>query len=518
MASPGAPFQLDDYASLQDARATWGRGERDAGLEKYQSAVMAAPQNVRGLLECAKALGSAYRIAEAEALLQRVEALAGLDERVVPALAQAYREIYRPNMAITVLERVRDANLLSAPLLGELAVLYEQANEIEKAIAAIEECVDRAPGQGEPRLILARLERRRKNVASAETILLELTAIASQHPLLVVQAWTELCQLRDQQEDYDGAFAAIEQAKQLQRRFPEAEPLSRQALALNQTFGQIYAQLDRATLTEWRDTDLPADPRCSGVAHLLGFPRTGTTLLEQALAAHPGLVDSPERAVFSRDIVPVMHQLQGQGPLTLDVLREIPRERLIQQRQRYLDVHEAIQGEPLAGRVHLDKNPNHTSLIAGLCRLFPESRFLFAVRDPRDVLVSVYLRYFPLTEFSAGLLTLGSACQMYASDMNIWLRMRELLAVNALEVKYEDTVTDLPGQARRALEFLGLEWDEQVLNYRQHTASKVVNSPSHDTVREPVYRRAIGRWKNYERQMGKYFERLTPYLRTFGYE
>lgn len=518
MTLPSGSFQLDDFAQLQAARAAWGRGECEVGLEQYRAAVAAAPGNVRALLECARVLGRVYRIAEAEDLLQRAQTLAGLDVRVAPPLVQAYREIYRPGLAIAFLESQRAAHLLSAPLFGELAVLYEQANQVENAVDAIEECVRRAPGQAEPRLIQARLERRRKNFAAAESHLLELTSNATSHPLLQVQAWAEWCQLRDQQEDFDGAFAAIEQAKRLQRGFPEAEPLSRKAFALNRTFGQIYSQLDHATLAEWREASYPPDPRCQRVAHFLGFPRTGTTLLEQALAAHPGLVDSPERAVFSRDIFPAMHQLHGQGPLTLDVLRAIPVERLVRQRRCYWDAMEAIQGEPLAGRVHLDKNPNHTSLIAGLIRLFPESRFLFALRDPRDVLVSVYLRYFPLTEFSAGLLTLGSACQMYASDMNIWLHMRGLLAESALEFKYEETVTDLPGQARRALEFLGLAWDDQVLDYRRRSAQKVVNSPSHDTVREPVYQHAIGRWKNYERHFGSYFERLAPFVREWGYD
>jgi hypothetical protein len=518
MNTPVAEPDIDDFAQLQEARAIWNRGERDAGLAHYRAAVAASPRNVRGLLEYARALGHAYRIAEAEGLLQQVRSLAGLDGRVVPPLAKSYQELCRPQQAIELLEAAREAKRLAPLLLGELALLYERSNQIDRAIAAIQECVAQAPGQPEPRLVLARLERRRGAVGTAETVLRELTATATGRPLLMVQAWTELCQLRDEQGDFDGAWDAIEQAKQWHRRFPEAEPMSRKAFALNATFRQLYEELDSATLKKWRSLDLPADPRCGGVAHLLGFPRTGTTLLEQCIGAHPRLVDSPERAVFTRDIFPAMHELRGQGPLTLKVLDAIPRERLILQRTRYLDGLEAIQGEPLGGRVHLDKNPNHTSLIAGLLRLFPESRFLFALRDPRDVLVSNYFHHFPLSEFGAGLLTPGSACLMYANDMNIWLRIREWLADQWLEVKYEDTVTDIQAQALRAVEFLGLPWDGQMINYRQIAEHKVVNSPSHDTVRQPVYTRAVARWKNYERQLGAYFERLTPYVRAFGYD
>ncbi len=511
-------LELDDLAPLQAARALWQRDERDAAFEKFAAAVAQTPRNVRALLEYARALGLVYRIAEGETLLERVRSLAGVDERVLPPLVQTYNELYRPNLAIEVLETARNAGRLAPPLLAELAVLYERSNRVEAALAAIEECVQAAPLQPEPRLILARLLRRRKDVAACESLLHGLTSTAAPHPLVHVQAWTELCQLRDALGDYAGAWEAIERAKQLHRQFPQAEPMSRRAFALNETFRQLHEGLNAATFAAWRDDELTTDARCGNVSHLLGFPRTGTTLLEQCLGAHRQIVDSPERAVFTRDIFPAMHQLRGQQPLTPDVLLGISRERLIQQRKCYLDAIEAIQGEPLAGRVHLDKNPNHTSLIAGLYRLFPESRFIVALRDPRDVLVSNYLRHFPLTEFGAGLLTPGSVCAMYASDMNIWLRVREWLEGQWLEVKYEDTVADLSRQAQRAGAFLGLPWDPQALNYRQDMPHKLVNSPSHDAVREPIYKRAVARWKHYERPLGAYFERLTPYLRAFGYD
>jgi hypothetical protein len=336
-------------------------------------------------------------------------------------------------------------------------------------------------------------------------------------PALAVQAWGEWCQLRDRQGDYGGAVAAVEKAKAILRAAPQAVRLSKQALVNNEVLARLYTALDRATLDAWRAEDLPPDPRVSGVAHLLGFPRSGTTLLEQVLAAHPGLVDSPERVVFSRDVLPAVYRPGGTEPLTLDALRAVPRGRLVAQRTRYLDAMESALGEPLGGRVHLDKNPNHTSLIAGLVRLFPESKFVVSLRDPRDVVVSAYLRNFHLTEFSASFLTWGGTCLMYAFEMGVWLRLRELMEGNWVEVRYEDTVADLEGQARRALGFLGLPWDEGVVRYRERRRGKVVNSPTHDAVRQPIYRRAVGRWRHYEPWLGPYLGRLEPFVKALGY-
>jgi len=518
MSTPPAPIDLDDLPLLAEARAHWAAGRLDEGLAGFLRAVDQHPRNVKALLEAARALGQRHEVARAEVLLLRAEAAAGDDPRVAPVIAQSYRLVHRPHRAIAAFERLRAApGGLQPNMLAELATLYEQVGEVEKAHAAIGQCVERAPGHDEPLLVLARVERRRGDHAAAERLLLGITSRPN-HPTLLVQAWGELCQLRDRQGDFDGAVAAVERAKTILKAMPEAQRLSRQALVNNEVLRQLYAGLDRATLAEWAAAGLPADERVAGVAHLLGFPRSGTTLLEQALAAHPGLVDSPERVIFSRDIFVAMVRPTGKEPLTLDALRAIPRERLVAQRGRYLDSMEAALGEPLAGRVHLDKNPNHTSLIVGLYRLFPESRFVVSLRDPRDVVVSAYLRTFNLTEFSACFLTWGGSCMIYGFEIGVWLRLRELMEGNWLEVRYEDTVKDLPGEARRALEFLGLPWDEAVTRYRERGKGKVVNSPTHEAVREPVYTRAVGRWRHYEKYIGPYLERLQPFVKALGYE
>jgi hypothetical protein len=102
--------------------------------------------------------------------------------------------------------------------------------------------------------------------------------------------------------------------------------------------------------------------------------------------------------------------------------------------------------------------------------------------------------------------------------MSVWLRMRELLPqASWAQVRYEDVVDDVEGQARRALSFLGLPWDDAVLAYRARSSRKVVNSPSHDTVRQPVYRKAVGRWTHYARHIEPYLDRLRPFLDAFGY-
>ncbi len=103
--------------------------------------------------------------------------------------------------------------------------------------------------------------------------------------------------------------------------------------------------------------------------------------------------------------------------------------------------------------------------------------------------------------------------------MSAWLALRPLIEAPWCEIRYEDTVADVAGQARKALATLGLAWDDQVLDYRHRLANtKHVTSPSYEAVAQPIYTRAIGRWKNYERLIEPALETLAPFVSEFGYE
>jgi hypothetical protein len=173
--------------------------------------------------------------------------------------------------------------------------------------------------------------------------------------------------------------------------------------------------------------------------------------------------------------------------------------------------------EPIHDRVHLDKNPTMTLLIPGMLRLFPEARLLIALRDPRDVVVSCFMQYLHLNPNSVCYLTLERTARRYAHDMGIWRKLREMICSPWLEVRYENTVAELEKEARRALEFLELPWEPQVLKYRERLKEKAVSSPTYEAVSKPIYTSAIGRWKNYQKYLEPCLEILQPSLEAFGY-
>jgi hypothetical protein len=240
--------------------------------------------------------------------------------------------------------------------------------------------------------------------------------------------------------------------------------------------------------------------------------------LEQVLDSHTGLVSSDEREAFGRDIFPAMWRTPTTPLPTAAALDAIPSQRLAVQRDRYLTYMSAALNEPLGSRIHLDKNPTLTLLIPGMLRLFPETMLLIALRDPRDVVVSCFMQYLPLNPNSVCFLTLEHTARRYAHDLNIWIRFREIIGSPWLEVRYEDCVARLEHEARRALEFLALPWDEGVMSYRERLKTKAVASPTYEAVSQPLYTSAIGRWKNYRKFLEPFLPVLDPLVKAFGYE
>ncbi len=102
--------------------------------------------------------------------------------------------------------------------------------------------------------------------------------------------------------------------------------------------------------------------------------------------------------------------------------------------------------------------------------------------------------------------------------MSVWRTLAPLMPSRYLEVRYEDMVDDLESVARKTLDFLGVPWDERVLGFNEHARKKLVRSPTYADVTKPIYQRARGRWRNYQKYLEPHLEKLEPFVKAFGYE
>jgi hypothetical protein len=174
-------------------------------------------------------------------------------------------------------------------------------------------------------------------------------------------------------------------------------------------------------------------------------------------------------------------------------------------------------GKTLGERLLVDKNPALNVLIPTVVRIFPEAKFLIALRDPRDVCLSCFMQPLTPNPVSSAYLSLEGTVTQYLSVIGFWRTLVPRLRNPFLEVRYEELVDDLEGVSKRALDFLGIRWDDRVMRFDEHARSKPLRSPSYAEVSQPVTKRAVGRWQNYRRHIEPYLARLEPMLRTLGY-
>jgi tetratricopeptide (TPR) repeat protein len=226
---------------------------------------------------------------------------------------------------------------------------------------------------------------------------------------------------------------------------------------------------------------------------IVGMPRSGTSLVEQILASHPSVYGAGEL----EDLLSIASRVGGPegqrypetvGKLTpaiLDPLAEVYLGRISS-----LDPH---------ARYVTDKMPLNFLELGLIELLFPGARVIHCVRDPLDTCVSCYMNDIAAgVTFARDQRTLAGYFRQYERLMGHWKRV---LRLSLLEVRYEDVVNDLEGQARRLLTFMDLDWDDRCLRFHENTRG--VATASREQVRRPLYASSVGRWRHYERHLGE---------------
>jgi tetratricopeptide (TPR) repeat protein len=509
----GKPLRSQALLSaLGTAKALWANHRYDEALRKFYEAVRIAPDDAATLIEASRAMAQRYQIDRSCALLEKAARLAPRRPDILHAIAESYLRMGRHNRA----ERHFRRACLVGPLPHsqlELAKLCERQHLLDEAEELVERVLRRQPGMPAAMLLRARLERRHGYFEAARATLRQLIAAAGERPPWLPEAYGELCVLLDAMGEYDAAWDAILLGKRiLLARDGAAWDAAQHALARSQ---RMLEALTPDQIRRWQHSSVNWPQ--ARAALLTGFPRSGTTLLEQMLDAHPQVISSEEKEVFGAEVLPMLSEGRADDfPLAV-LLDELTDVQLGKARQTYLQAMEAMLGEPIGPRLHIDKNPAMIPIVPAMRRVFPELKLIIALRDPRDVIVSCFLRYLPLNPVSVCFLTLERSANRYVLDMGAWLKMREMIG-DWVEVRYEQMVANMQGEAERVLGSLELPRDGAVMQYRAKVERKAIASPSYVEIARPVFTTSIGRWHNYEHQLAPVLDKLAPLVNALGYE
>jgi tetratricopeptide (TPR) repeat protein len=500
---------------LQSAAEAWNRHDYDQSVEILERANRMAPANPGILLDLGRVHGMRYDYDAAKECFDRAARLAPHKSEALAMAGIHCRDFMRFEMARHYFELATREPKASPDTFAKLAELYERFRLLEEAGEAVDRALQLDPNCALAMLVRTRLDRLTGKLEPAEKLARSFLADSNPNTWSTrIRGWYELGAILDRQGRYDEAMTAFLEAKAMIR--PNAGQFIAGQRMAQQRLREAEADISPELLRQWSASagDPPAARR---LAFLCGHPRSGTTLLEQVLDSHPDAISAEETPVFFQTYLGLKHGLPNDARM-VSVLEAATPGALENARKFYARSTDLMLGEPAGSRLLIDKNPSLTALVPATVRVLPEASFLVALRDPRDVCLSCFMQPLPLNQVSAVFLNLEDTVGEYASLMGFWRTMAPRLPNPRLEVRYEDMVDDLETVARRVLEFLGLPWEARVLRFNEHARQKLVRSPTYADVAKPVFKGAVGRWRNYQKHLEPWLAKLAPFAKAFGYE
>ena len=259
------------------------------------------------------------------------------------------------------------------------------------------------------------------------------------------------------------------------------------------------------------DISLEPDNRLAHV-FLVGSPRSGTTLLENILISHPRIVSLEERPLLKDAVEAYLSSDWGLKRLATPLRRDVARHRAL-----YWDRvrRERVNAD---GKVFVDKHPLNLLNLAVVAKIFPQAKVLFAVRDPRDVVLSCFRHTFLVNRSMFEYLTLEGTARFYDILMRISMIYREKLNLDWCEVRNENLVHDFEREGRKICDFIGVEWDEEMKNFGELAKSRFIATPSATQVMRGINREGMGQWRNYAAELAPVLPILKPWIERFGYD
>jgi tetratricopeptide (TPR) repeat protein len=490
-----APQDFESWNNLGNVRAA--QHDLKAAREAFQRAIMLRPDIPRMYLNLSEVLAGLEENELRAAVMREAARLAPDDPDILSELGLAESSIRNFEAAEAAF---RAAIRLSAGFTQaylELGLLLENRNRVEELAALVEEAQRRGVTEAELGFIHAWALRRQEKFEEA-------LAAAEQTPESInpIRRAQLIAELTDRLGDGDRAFAQFTEMNRaaLAAKGPLEGPSYRDEVNAS------VALLTQEWVASWNPVEL--EPVPPSPIFIVGFPRSGTTLLDTLL------MNMPELHVLEE--MPVLRQVQlalGQE----ERLASLAREEATALRRGYFEALEAIS-PPAQGQRVVDKYPLHMTHMPLIHRIFPDAKVIFVERHPCDSVLSCFMSNFQLNRGMRSFVDLEEAARTYDAVFEAWTRATELLPIDVHRIRYERMVEDLEGEMRPLLDFLDIPWDPKVLDNRGSAAKRDhIRTASYSQVTEPIYRRSAGRWERYRQHMAPVLPILAPWAERMGY-
>jgi len=493
------------------AAARHQAGRFAEALDLYRRITEISPNEPWTWSVLADALWAARRPEEAITAWDRALALAPRDAAALCGKAGVLQSLSKLDAAQNLFEQARAVEPGRVDALSGLATIALDKGDLARAESLSAELLAQEPDRPAAVWLAARVAQARGDVAAV----IERTSAVLSHADITPEQRAQTLLLQslafDDADRVGESFAAAVEGKAIQHALFAELAAGRESETAKQR--RLAAWFSAADPAPWRTSPAPGAMTGSARTHvfLFGFPRSGTTLLEQALAGHPEVLALEEAPTLAE---PYAEFLTTPGGLERLSALDAAAARIW--RTRYW-AEVAARGLVPAGKVFLDKAPAGTVYLPLIAKLFPGAKVLFAVRDPRDVVLSCFRNNFQLNAMTYAFTDLAETAACYDACMAMAEVYRRVLPLNLREARHETLVEDFGGELAGIATFLGVEVTPQMADIAGTSARRAVRTPSAVQVREGLNRRGLARWRAYEAALEPVLPVLAPWVERWGY-
>ncbi|KAA0068251.1 tetratricopeptide repeat-containing sulfotransferase family protein [Rhodanobacter sp. T12-5] len=409
------------------------------------------------------------------------------------------------------------AGIMRLRIAAQRSALYERSNQLDRALEQLRQVpldvLDQLPADDDARAegwsAHAALSMRNADYATAAALYRRMLTLNldDQHR---ASAAFGLATASSRMNQHDAVWPALQTAHAAQLNI--AQDIVPELMRPDSMPLQMVTRLvERAAHEDWKP--LPASRVGQQPVFVVGFPRSGTTLLEQMLDAHPDFRSMDERA-FIHDLIEAMEMTGQCYPQDLASLTPDDADQL---RAVYFRRVEQVVPD-LGTRRLVDKNPLNMLCLPMIMRLFPQARIILCLRHPCDVLLSCYMQSFRSPAFMVLCSSLQRLAHGYVQAFEQWQRQVEVLAPNVLEWRYESVVSHFDDNVARLGQFLDIHDASPMARFSEHAQSKpFISTPSYAQVIQGISSKAVGRWQAYRQWFEPVLPILHPVMHRLGY-
>ncbi len=506
----------DGYCAL--SKALCELGEYPDAYNAAQRAIHIEPESASGYLHMADVLMRSDQLDDGEAVMQQAVKLEPDSPRSWLKLADMRERMNNFEEAHEAIDKAIEMSGNMPQLWSRKATIYHMDGDLEQALETIDKALEFSPdllgalyNKAEMLVAVNRNEEaleyvrkvlsKNKHMPGAYQLLTTLKTFKSKEDedFQNMAAIEENVQSmgQDNASAYHFAMArALEHMKAYEESFEhykEANDLRWKSVPYNpqrsdETHKAIRRRFTAELIAEARESGSQSDVP----VFIVGMPRSGTTLTEQILACHPDVLGAGELPEMGR-----VNRLAATGAMT--GLAELGDEYVRRIRER------EPEGAKKALRI-TDKMPANYVHMGFIARILPNAKIIHCRRNPIDTCLSCYVQNFARGQYwSYNLEELAAEYKRYLGTMEHW---RNVMPDRFIEVDYEETVNNFEAQARRLVDYIGLEWNDACLEPHKH--KRAVLTASKAQVTKPIYKTSVEKWRRYEKQLQPLVRELLP--------